>query len=228
MKDLPTHLAIIPDGNRRWARKKGLPVYQGHKKGVENFRRIAEFARQKGIEILTFYAFSSENWKRAKSEINYLMELFEEAVDKSIEKLNEQKVKLQIIGNRSKLPPAVIKALEKGERITQDNKQGILNIALSYGGREEILEATKKMLKKGVGPEALTEEKFKQNLWTKDIKDPDLIVRTGKEKRLSNFLLWQGAYSELYFSEKYWPEFSPQDLDKALVEYSERQRRFGR
>lgn len=226
---LPHHLGIIMDGNRRWATKKGLPTLEGHKRGLENLKKIVEYCRKKGIRILTVFAFSTENWNRSKKEVNYLIKLFLLALSpKNIKELSKDKTKINILGKTEKFPKNLQKRIEKVQKITRGNKDFILNIALSYGGRSEIAEAVKKIIEKKYSSQDINENLISENLWTKNMPDPDLIIRTGNEKRISNFLIWQCAYSELYFSKKYWPEFSKKELDKAFLEYARRQRRFGK
>ena len=227
MKKVPYHLGIIVDGNRRWAREKGLPTIEGHRRGLDNVKKIGKWCKQKGVKILTLFAFSTENWKRPKAEVNYLMSLLKLALSgKNLQEINKDNIQVKIIGQREKLSPQLQKAIEKAEELTQHNKSGVLNIALSYGGRTEIVEAIKKCFQKNPLSK-ITERLINQNLWTAGEPDPDLIIRTGGEQRMSNFLLWQAAYSELYFSKKYWPEFTEKDLDDALSDYARRQRRFG-
>ncbi len=227
MEKIPYHLAIIPDGNRRWARKNGVPTFEGHKRGIENFKKITSFCKKKGIKILTFFTFSTENWKRPKAEINYLMRLFKETINSSIEKLHKEGVRLKVIGERKGLPKEVIKAIERAEGLTKNNKEALLNLALNYGGRREIISAIEKIIKENKNYK-ITENVFERYLWTKDLPDPDLIIRTGGEKRISNFLIWQMAYSELYFSKKFWPDFTTKDLSRILKDYQKRERRFGK
>lgn len=225
----PHHLGIIMDGNRRWAKKNGLPPLEGHKRGLENLKKIAECCRKKGVKVLTVFAFSTENWNRSKEEINYLIKLFLLAFNsKNIKELSKDKTRVNILGKTEKFPKNLQKRIQKIQKITRGNKNFILNIALSYGGRLEIAEAVKKIIEKKVLPEEISEDLISEHLWTKNMPDCDLIIRTGNEKRISNFLIWQGAYSELYFSKKYWPEFSEKELDKAFLDYAKRQRRFGK
>ena len=219
------HLAIIIDGNRRWAKKKGLPSFVGHKKGLDKVNEIGEYCLEKNIKILTFYCFSTENWNRSKKEVAYLMKLLEITFsDKNIQKFNNRGVKVRVIGQKERLPQKLQKRIKIAEDSTKNNKKGILNLAISYGGRPEIVEAIKKLNKNKL---PITEKNINNNLWTKGLPDPDLIIRTSGEQRLSNFLTWQSAYSELYFLKKHWPDFTKKDLDKALEDYSSRHRRFG-
>ncbi len=226
MKNIPYHLGVIIDGNRRWAQEKGLPASEGHRHGLKKVKELIKWCLKKGIKVLTLFIFSTENWKRPKKEINYLMGLIKRAFDKkNIEKINQKGVKIQAIGQREKLARPIQKLIEETETLTKNNKKMTVNFALSYGGRTEIVEAIKKIIKKKIPPEKINEDIIKENLWTSDV---DLIIRTGKEQRISNFLIWQAAYSELYFSKKYWPDFTEKDLDEALEDYAQRQRRFGK
>jgi undecaprenyl diphosphate synthase len=220
---IPRHLAIIIDGNRRWAKKRRLPGFEGHKKGFDKVSEIGDYCLEKGVKILTLYCFSTENWKRSKAEVGYLMRLLAKAFSREqVKKLNDGGVKMQALGQKERLPKFLQKKIERAEELTKNNKKGILNLAISYGGRAEIIQAVRKI--KG----EITEKKLNDNLWTKGLPDPDLIIRTGGEQRLSNFLTWQSAYAELYFTDKYWPEFTKKDLDEAFEEYSKRSRRFGK
>jgi len=224
-KNIPYHLGIILDGNRRWAKERGLPAFEGHKRGLEVVKNVIKWCKEKGIKILTLFVFSTENWKRTKIEVNFLMKLAKFAINDNLEELRKEGVKIRVIGQREKLPIFLTKAIVKAEELTKNNEEMVLNFALSYGGRAEILQAIKNIIEKKIPLEKINEDVIKENLRTSDV---DLIIRTGKEQRLSNFLLWQSAYSELYFSPKYWPDFTEKDLDKALTDYNNRQRRFGK
>jgi len=226
---IPQHLAIIMDGNRRWAKQKNLPSFRGHKHGLGVFKDISKYCQKRGIKILTVFAFSTENWNRSKTEINFLIKLFLSLFSKKdIQELQDREVKLNIIGQKERFSALLQKKMKKAEEQTKNNENFILNIALSYGGRADIVEATKKILKKGLSSEEIDESLFSQYLWTKGLQDPDLIIRTGGEKRISNFLIWQGAYSELYFSDTLWPDFNKEELDKIFEDYATRKRNFGR
>lgn len=222
---IPHHLGIILDGNRRWANDRGLPFFEGHRRGLRKVKSAIKWCREKGIGALSLFVFSTENWKRTKGEVDFLMKLGERAIIENLEELGRAGIKVRMIGQREKLSAALQKAAEKAEELTKNNKAMTLNFALSYGGRAEITEAVKKIIKKRIPPEKITEKMISENLWVSDL---DLIIRTGKEQRLSNFLIWQAAYSELYFSPKYWPDFTEKDLEAALREYTLRSRRFGR
>jgi len=230
MKDnVPYHLGIIIDGNRRWAAKRGLPAIIGHRQGSKNVKKIGKLCRKAGVKILTLYAFSTENWSRPEKEVNCFMGLIIETLGKkNIRDLHKDNIKIRIIGQKERFSKPIRKLIKEAEELTKNNKNGILNVALSYGGRAEIIEAVKKIIKKKIPLEKINEKLFEENLWTEKQPFPDLIIRTGGVKRLSNFLPWQSAYSELYFSDKYWPDFTEKDLNTAFEEYNQRQRRFGR
>lgn len=226
---VPYHLGLITDGNRRWAKKRGLPALEGHSAGRKNFRRILAHCKKRGIKVLTVYGFSSENWKRSKIEVNFLMNLFEEGLsDKGdIGRLRKEGVRIKIIGQKYRLPKSLQKVIKRVEDLSKDNKKFHLNLAVSYGGRWDIIQAIQRIIKDKISHQKIREELVDKYLTTAGLPAPDLIIRAGGEKRLSNFLLWQVSYSELYFSKKLWPEFSEEDLDKALEEYARRERRFG-
>lgn len=229
MKKVPYHLVLFPDGNRRWAKKKGVPIFKGHVHGYENLKRFTRWCRERGIKILTAFGFSSENWKRSKEEVSFLMKFFEKGLsnEKDMQALHKAGVKVKIIGQKYKLPKSLQKVIKKVENLTKDNKKFQLNLAVSYGGRWDILQAVKKIIKEKTPIKKITEELIGKYLTTAGLPEPDLVIRAGGEQRFSNFLLWQSAYSELYFSKKLWPEFKEKDLDEALKEYARRERRFG-
>ena len=226
---IPKHLVLFPDGNRRWALKRGLPAIQGHLAGRQNFERFLFQAKKRGIKVLTVFGFSTENWKRSKEEVNFLMKLFEEGLSEkgALGKLYKEGVKIKVIGQKERLPKSLQKVIEKIENLTKNNKKFHLNLAVSYGGRWDILQAVQKIIKKKLPAKKITEKLIEKYLTTAGLPHPDLVIRAGGEKRFSNFLLWQSAYAELYFSSKLWPDFSEKDLDKALQDFSKRERRFG-
>ncbi len=224
-KTIPEHLGIILDGNRRWAQERGLTPFEGHKKGLEKVKQTVKWCGERGVKILTLFVFSTENWKRPAKEVGYIMKLALWATRDYLSELSEANIQLRVIGDRRKCSKALQAAIGKAENATKNNKGMILNFALSYGGRAEIVAAVKKIIEKKISVEKITEKVIGDNLWTSDL---DLIIRTGKEQRLSNFLIWQAAYSALYFSPKYWPDFSENDLDNALADYANRKRRFGK
>ena len=228
---LPRHVAIIMDGNGRWARRRLLPRIEGHRQGAKSVRRAIEFCGDTGIKILTLYAFSTENWQRPKREVSGLMRLLSEFIDSELDELHENDVKLSTIGDLDRIPAAMEAKIKAAKSRTADNKSLILNIALSYGGRQDIVRAAKglaRALKSGtVDEDSVTEEVFGRYLYTAGLPDPDLLIRTGGELRISNFLLWQTAYTELYFTPVLWPDFGKEDFLRAIEEYRSRQRRFG-
>lgn len=221
------HLAIILDGNRRWARSRGLPPWEGHREGVKILRGIAQACFERGIEHLTVFAFSTENWKRAEKEVAMLMKLFYDAMTKELDNYMEQGIRVRVIGRREGLSEKLQKAVANMEEATKNNTKGQLNMCINYGGRAELVDAVKLMVREGVVEDAIDEELISSKIWMAGIPDPDLIIRTSGEQRLSGFLSWSGAYSEIYFLEKHWPEFTPADIDAALKSYENRDRRFG-
>ena len=221
------HLAIILDGNGRWAKKRNLPRSMGHKEGSENVVDIALYAKEKGIKYLTLYAFSTENWKRPKIEVNYLMKLLAKFIKDKTKLLVENEVKLNIIGDISKLPEKTIKAGLDVCELTKNNDKLVLNMAINYGGRSEIVKAFKDMAKDGIDFENIDEEDISNYLYTANMPDPDLLIRTGGDLRISNFLIYQMAYTEYYFTDILWPDFSKKDLDDAVDAFFGRDRRYG-
>jgi undecaprenyl diphosphate synthase len=224
----PTHIAIIMDGNGRWALSRGLPRLAGHRAGTENLRRIIEACIEYGIQYLTIYAFSTENWGRPPEEVRGLMRILEDVIDRELRELHDQGVQLHHIGHLEQLSPNLQEKVLNAIEYTKDNKRLILCVAFNYGGRDEIVCAIQRMIKDGIKPEEVTDGLVNQYLFTAGVPDPDLIIRTSGELRGSNFLIWQGAYSEWYFTPTYWPDFDKEQLRKALEEYSTRQRRYGR
>jgi undecaprenyl diphosphate synthase len=229
-KTIPKHIAIIIDGNRRWAKENGLPIFDGHKKGIALVRHVAEWCFEKGIKEVSFYAFSTENWKRSPAEVKYLMnQIFKDDLfEKDLAFFQEHKIRIVFSGRLEQLPKKLKASIEKAVRSTAKNKRGIVNFCLNYGGRAEIIDAAKKMIGRKIKAKDLSEKTLRRFLYQSGLSDPDLIIRTGGEQRLSNFLLWEAAYSELYFLKKRWPDFSRKDLERALKEYSLRQRRGGK
>ena len=216
---IPMHIAVIMDGNGRWAKSRGLPRTAGHKQGADTTKKIITECKKHGVKYLTLYAFSAENWKRPEKEVSFLMELLKMQMKSQIRDLHENGVKFLVIGDRTMLTKDIAEEIEKAENITAKNDALTLIIALSYGSRQEILQAVAKS-----GGDI---EKFEDSLYTSGIPDPDLLIRTGGEKRISNFLLWQIAYTELYFSDKLWPEFNEADFAEALTDFAKRERRYG-
>jgi len=229
---LPKHVAIIMDGNGRWAKRRKLNRSQGHIEGVKRVEEIIGEASEMGIKVLTLYTFSTENWKRPPQEILILMRLLTQVLNKKTKQLVEKNIKFQIIGRESGIPQEVLKRIKETIEKTKNNTGMILNMAFNYGGRIEILDAVKKVAQAvrdgAIGLEDITELAFSQALYTKALPDPDLLIRTSGEKRLSNFLLWQLSYSELYFTDKYWPDFNGKEFKKAMQDYGSRDRRYGR
>ncbi len=227
----PAHVAIIMDGNGRWAKARGMPRLVGHKRGVESVRDAVKAAQSLGIRYLTLYGFSSENWRRPEAEVKDLMGLLRLYLRSEIAELHREGVRLRIIGQRTRLSDDIRALIANGEHLTQDNHQLTLTIALSYGGRDEIAHAAKTIAEAAragtIDPAEIDEETVARHLFTHDMPDPDLLIRTSGEKRISNFLLWQCAYAELVFIDKHWPDFSRDDLESAIREYHGRERRFG-
>lgn len=221
---LPRHIAIIMDGNGRWAKKRGLPRTAGHKIGAETFRDIAAYCRELGVEYLTVYAFSTENWKRPKDEVDTIMGLLEQYLQEAINTMEKDQIRLRILGDATALSPKLQRMIDEANTVSSRNTGFQANICLNYGGRAEILQAARLCAENG---EAWTEENFEKYLWSHDIPDPELIIRPSGELRLSNFLLWQCAYSEFYFCDTLWPDFDRKELDKAIIDYQRRDRRFG-
>jgi len=224
---IPAHVAIIMDGNGRWAKQRGLPRTEGHKVGTETARAVVTRCRELGVKYLTLYTFSKENWSRPKTEVKVLFELLTSFLTREEKSLKEQGIRLNILGDIDDMPLAVRQVLKHVMRQTKNCTEMVLNLALNYSGRDEILRATRALVAKGVSPDQITEEAFSAELWTAGQPDPDLIIRTSGELRLSNYLLFQCAYSEFYFTDIYWPDFSPDELEKAIASLETRQRRFG-
>lgn len=224
---IPKHLAIIMDGNGRWAEMRGLPRFEGHKKGVERIRDVIEKVQELGIEVLSLYAFSLENWTRPENEVSFIMNLLESTLKGEFLNLLKEGIRFRLIGNRVRLPKNIRDIVEGIEDATKNNNKLILQCALSYSGRDEIIRAIKKAIQLNLNPDDITESQIEKLLDTSGIPDPDLIIRTSGEQRLSNFLLWQSAYAEFYFTKVLWPDFTKEELVKAINEYQIRDRRFG-
>ena len=228
---MPTHVAVIMDGNGRWAKARGLPRTAGHKKGVDAVRRTVQAARELGIGYLTIFSFSSENWRRPEEEVSDLMQLLRFYLRSEIAELHKGGVRLRVIGDRSRLSMDIVQLIEKAEALTGDNRALTLVVALSYGSRQEITQAARRLAEEvrdgRLDPAAIDEQALSDRLFTADIPDPDLIVRTSGEKRISNFLLWQAAYVEFVFLDTLWPDFTKRDLETAVEEFYRRERRFG-
>jgi undecaprenyl diphosphate synthase len=230
--NLPRHIAIIMDGNGRWAKERGLPRIAGHNQGVKSVKEIVEACGELGIEALTLYAFSQENWKRPTWEVSALMKLLMRTIHNEIDNLNANNVRVKTIGHIELLPPETLKQVQSAIEITKKNTGLVLNLALSYSARIEIMDAVKKITKevadRSISPEQIDESLFSKRLDTWDLPDPDLVIRTSGEYRISNFLLWQIAYSEIYITDTYWPDFRKPQLYEAVLDYQKRERRFGK
>jgi undecaprenyl diphosphate synthase len=224
---VPRHVAIIMDGNGRWARQRGLPRTEGHRQGVENLRRILNASAREGVKILTIYAFSTENWNRPKYEVQMLMRLLEMFLDRELQSLHENGVQIRHIGEMDGVHPRMQKKIREACEYTRHNTRLILNVAFNYGGRKEIVQAVKRIVREGIPEEQVTEALISRYMYTGDLPDPDLIIRTSGELRVSNFLIWQGSYAEYYVTPIFWPDFDDAEFHKALETYANRQRRFG-
>jgi undecaprenyl diphosphate synthase len=223
----PQHIAIIMDGNGRWALSRGLPRLAGHRAGTENLRRVIEACVEFGVQYLTLYAFSTENWGRPLEEVRGLMRILEDVIDRELQELHEEGVQLRHIGRLDRLKPSLKQKVLDAIALTKNNTKLILNIAFNYGGRDEIIWAIRHIIEAGVDSQNVTDELVSQYLFTAGVPDPDLIIRTSGELRGSNFLIWQGAYAEWYFTPTYWPDFGKEELRKAIEEFNQRDRRYG-
>ena len=226
--EVPRHLAIILDGNGRWARSRMLPRIAGHRRGLEAVRATVQNCADRGVEYLTLFAFSSENWRRPAEEVALLMQLFQAALSSEVERMHKNGVRLKVVGDIRRFDPKIRSLIEQGERLTAENRRLTVTIAANYGGRWDILQALSRLAAAGTLPAEITEEKLAPYLAMSYAPEPDLFIRTGGEQRISNFLLWQLAYSELYFTETLWPDFDAVALDQAIASYRLRERRFGR
>lgn len=224
---VPRHVAIIMDGNGRWAKHRGLPRVAGHRAGTENIRRIIERFNEHGVEYLTLYAFSTENWNRPRAEVQALIRLLDRFLKRELDNFHRNNIRLRHIGHLENLPEWLQQRVTHAVELTRNNTGLQLTICFSYGGRDDIVEAVRRIVAAGIPAEAVTEEVVANHLYTADIPDPDLVIRTAGEERISNFLLWQAAYAELYFTDTLWPDFGREDIDIALAEYGRRKRKFG-
>ena len=231
MKRIPEHVAIIMDGNGRWATKKGLPRSLGHNEGVSVLKEIIKVSKNLGCKVLTVFAFSTENWSRPNKEVDFLVNLFEKVLKKEIDEIHKESIKIKFIGDLSPFPKSLKSVLNSSEVLTRNNKNFTLNVCLNYGGRQEIVKVAQEIAVKcfsgEIKPSEVNEELINSKLLTQGIKDPELLIRTSGEKRISNFLLWQLAYSEIYISEVLWPDFDESEFYKAIIDYQSRNRRFG-
>lgn len=224
---VPCHVAIIMDGNGRWASQRGLPRLSGHREGVNAIPRVIDLLAARGVDYLTIYAFSTENWSRPSTEVEGIIQLLHETLLRETDRFNEKNIRVVHIGNADRLTPDIRQAVERIQHETSENTGIVVNVAFDYGGRQEILEAVRQLIREGISPEQVTEDLFHSRLYTAHCPDPDLIIRTGGELRISNFLLWQSAYSEYYHTPVLWPDLDEVELDRALDAYRGRQRRFG-
>ena len=228
---VPEHVAIIMDGNGRWATKKGLPRSYGHKRGVNVLKEILKASKKLGCKVLTVYAFSTENWTRPTKEVDFLINLFSEVLRNEIDEIHEESIKIKFIGDISPFPETLKKIISSSESLTKNNNKFLLNVCVNYGGRQEIVKVAKELALKSssgeIKPSEVDEKLFNSELLTRGIKDPELLIRTSGEKRISNFLLWQLAYSEIYISDVLWPDFNEVEFLKAIIDYQSRNRRFG-
>lgn len=222
------HVAMIMDGNRRWARERGLSPVEGHREGYENMKRVGDWCLERGVESLTVFAFSTENWKRSETEVNFLMTILERALDKELNYFLERKVRLRVLGRKEGFSKKIQQLIERAEEATKYFDRMTFGICLNYGGRFEIVDAVKQIVAEGIPAGAIDEAAISKRLYWPDMPDPDLVIRTSGENRLSGFLTWQSVYSELYFTDVYWPAFDEAELDKAFEEFKNRQRRFGK
>ena len=231
MQKVPKHVAIIMDGNGRWATRKGLPRSFGHKQGVSVLKKILKAAKNLGCKVITVYAFSTENWTRPTKEVDFLINLFSEVLKNEIDEIHEESTKIKFIGDLTPFPDTLKKIIHSSESLTKTNNKFLLNVCVNYGGRQEIVKVAKKLALKSssgeINPSEVNEELFNSELLTQGIKDPELLIRTSGEKRISNFLLWQLAYSEIYISDVLWPDFNEFEFLKAIIDYQSRNRRFG-
>lgn len=229
---IPAHVAIVMDGNGRWAQRRHRPRTEGHRAGQKALRRVIEHAGRRGVKIVTVFAFSSENWNRPADEVSRLMELFMRALDREVAEIHENGIRIRFVGERSAFAPELQRRMSAAEQLTAGNDALLLNVAVNYGGRWDILEAARAMARESargrLDPDAVGEDEFSQHLSLTGMPDPDLFIRTGGEMRLSNFLLWQAAYAELWFTEVLWPDFGEAELDDAIAAYARRERRYGR
>lgn len=226
-KTVPSHVAMIMDGNRRWAKERGQSSVDGHRAGYETMKKVGDWCLARGAKVLTVYAFSTENWKRSETEVGFLMTLLEFALDKELSYFIDRKVRLRVLGRREGFSQKIRTLIDKAEEATKEFDEMTFAICLNYGGRFEIVDAVREIVREGISPDAIDEETIAKHLYWPDMPDPDLIIRTSGEERLSGFLLWGSAYSELYWIKKFWPALEESDIDTAFQEYATRQRRYG-
>jgi undecaprenyl diphosphate synthase len=224
---VPRHIAIIMDGNGRWARSRHRPRLEGHRAGLNAIRRVMTASDQLGIEILSLYAFSTENWTRPRTEVTGLMRLFSQTLDREIAELHEKGVQVRITGRRDRLSPTLLRKIQQAEDLTRGNRRRVLNLLINYGGRAEIVDAVRRLVSENQDPESISEADLGAHLYNPDLPDPELVIRTAGEQRISNFLIWETAYSEFHVTERLWPDFDESDIREAIAVYSNRERRFG-
>ena len=227
LKRLPVHVAIVPDGNGRWAEKRGLPRLKGHQSGVKNMRTIIEYLNDYGVKYVTLYGFSTENWARPMEEISGLFRILKERIDKDVPKLHRKGIRVKHLGRLGELPQWLQDSVNRAVELTRNNSGMVLGLAFNYGGHIEIVDAVRRIVAEGIPPEKIDEKLVSDHLYTAGQPDVDLLIRTADEVRLSNFLIWQTAYSEYHFTKVLWPDFAKSDIDQALLAYSQRERRFG-
>lgn len=225
---VPTHLGLILDGNRRWAKSRGLPTVEGHRRGYETLKTIADTAFDKGVKFVSAFVFSTENWDRSKEEVGYLMDFTVRVATKDLDNLISKDRKVVFLGSKDRVPEKVANAIKQAEEKSKNNKGGTIALCFNYGGKQEIVDAVKKFIAEGNSADDLTAEQLSSYLYHPDIPQIDLLIRTSGEQRISNFMLWRSAYSELYFTEKFWPDFDEADLDAAFSDFAQRHRRFGK
>lgn len=225
---VPIHLGLILDGNRRWAKANGLSVVQGHRRGYQNLKTVSRAALKYGVRYVSAYVFSTENWQRDKQEVRDIMNILKWVLKHEVKEFNKENIRLRVIGSKAKLGAALLTAIHDAEKLTENNTAGTILLCLDYGGQQEIVDAVKRIAQSGVAPADITAELIAENLYAPDVPPVDLVIRTSGEQRLSNFMTWEAAYSELLFNDKNWPEFSEADLNDALKYYQQRQRRFGK
>lgn len=225
---VPTHIGFILDGNRRWAREHGLLIAEGHRQGYANLKTVAKAAIKHGVRYISAYVFSTENWSREKQEVNDLMKLLLWVLKHEVKEFDKENIRLRVIGSRAKIGAALITAIHDAEKLTEHNTRGTILLCLDYGGQQEIVDAIKKIIASGVPAEEVTSHMIEKHLYAPDVPPPDLIIRTSGEQRLSNFLLWNSAYSELLFSKKFWPDYTEKDLNDSLKQFASIQRRYGK
>lgn len=224
---VPRHIGFILDGHRRWAKDHGIPLLEGHRQGYKNFKKIGLAALDRGVEVVSAYVWSKENWQRSAEEVGYIMKLLLWVAEHELKEIHERGVRIRFLGNDERLDEKILKAVAHAEDVTKNNTNGTLALCLNYGGQQEIVDATKKIIDAGVAPEELTPERFAEYLYAPDIPPVDLLIRSSGEQRISGFMLYRIAYAELIFTQKNWPDFGVDDLDKSLADFTSRQRRFG-